>query len=156
MKSNMQEILGEVAAIQARDQGGITRTSLHQIPEITEKHWPTLKEKLLTGRVQVREFAISPISFNLLAASSDWAGFRLFSFLTYLLPVGALALAYVYTWWMLLLIFGSGLMFRISKSFYRAVIFQGVTASEEIFCFLFSRNTICIIVDGQTVFRKNA
>ncbi len=155
MKSDMNQIHSEIAEIVSRDGEGITKTSLSQIPEIPEKDWPTLKADLLRGKIQVREMATSPISFALFAADSDKAGLKFFNFLAIVLPMVAIALAVFLSWWWLSLAVLSLFLFRIAKSFYRTVIFQAVTASEKTFCFLFSRNTICLQQDEVVLFRRN-
>ncbi|MBZ0071421.1 MAG: hypothetical protein K8I04_06820 [Gammaproteobacteria bacterium] len=155
MKDNLNDIHAEIAEIQSRDKERITKISLQHIPEIPEKDWEELKEKLYSGDVRVREMTTSPISFQLFAAPSDMAGFKFFNILALLLPVVAVTLAVLYSWWFVLLAIGSVFLLRIAKGFYRTVIFQGVTASEAAFCFLFSRNTICLERDGQLVYRNN-
>lgn len=155
MKASLNEIHAEISEIQSRDKDGLTKTSLQHIPEIPEKDWTTLKAQLFSGKVQVREMATSPISFQIFAAPSDLAGFKFFNALALLLPVVAVALAFIYSWWFIFLALGSIFLLRTAKSFYRTVIFQGVTASEAAFCFLFSRNTICLQQDDQLVYRKN-
>ncbi len=155
MKDNLNEIHAEIADIQSQDTEGITKTTLQNIPEIPEKDWEELKEKLNTGVLKVREMATSPISFQLLAAPSDAAGFKLFNTLALILPILSVVLGAIYSWWFVLLAFGSVFLFRIAKMFYRMVILKGVTASEEAFCFLFSRNTICLVRSGQLVYRHN-
>lgn len=155
MKDNLNIIHAEIAEIQSRDMEGVTKTTLQDIPEIPEKDWKVLKEKLYSGAVQVKEMTTSPISFQLFAAPSDTAGFKLFNTLAIIVPVIAIVLAVLYSWWFSLLAFGSVFLFKIAKGFYRTVIFQGVTASEAAFCFLFSRNTICLMREGHLVYRNN-
>jgi len=155
MKDNLNEIHAEISEIQSRDKEGITKTTLQDIPEIPEKDWDMLKEELFSGKVQVREMTTSPISFQLFAAPSDVAGVKFLNVLAFLLPVIAVILAVMYSWWFILIALGSVFLFKIAKGFYRTVIFQGVTASEEAFCFLFSRNTICLVQDGNLVYRNN-
>ena len=94
MKTSLDEIHTEIFKIQSRDKDGLTETSLQKIPEIPEKDWETLKAQLFSGDVQVSEFAISPISFQVFAAPSDVAGFKFFNALAFLLPVVAVALAF--------------------------------------------------------------
>ena len=130
MKASLDEIHAEIFEIQSRDKAGLTKTSLQQIPEVPEKNWATLKTQLFSGQLQVREMATSPISFQVFAAPSDVAGFKFFNALALLLPIVAIALAFIYSWWLILLALGSMFMLRTAKSFYRTVIFQGVTASE--------------------------
>ena len=156
MKENLDEIHAEIAEIKSRDCEGITKTSLMDIPEIKDKDWASLKGKLFAGTIQVQEMATSPISFALLAAPSDRAGFKLFNTLAILAPIAAMVLGFTFSWWFLLLALGFFVMLRTAKGFYRTVIFQGVTASEAVFCFLFSRNTICLQQDGALIYRKNA
>jgi hypothetical protein len=156
MKKNLDEVHAEIADITSRDREGITKISLTDIPEINDKNWASLRARLLDGTFQVREMTTSPISFALLAAPSDRAGFKFFNILAILAPIVAAALAFMFTWWWLLLAFGFFAMLRAAKGFYRTVIFQGVTASEAVFCFLFSRNTICLQQNGQVIFRMNA
>jgi hypothetical protein len=156
MKANIDEVHAEIADIKSRDRDGITKSSLADIPEIRDKDWASLKAKLFAGTIQVQEMATSPISFALLAAPSDRAGFNLFNALAVLAPIAAVVLAFLFSWWFLLLAFGFFAMLKTAKGFYRTVIFQGVTASEAVFCFLFSRNTICLQQDGQLIYKKNA
>lgn len=155
MKENLNEIHAEIAEIQSRDRDGITKTSLEDIPEIADKDWESLKTQLLSGAIRVQEMAISPVSFQLLAAPSDRAGFKFFNTLAFIFPVGALVLAFIYFWWFIFFALGFFAMLRTAKSFYRTVIYQGVTASETVFSFLFSRNTICLRQDGRLIYRKN-
>ena len=156
MKENLDEVLVEIAEIKSRDREGITRTSLKDIPEIKDKDWASFKAKLFAGAIQIQEMTTSPISFALLAAPSDRAGFKLFNLLGVLAPIAAVALAFMFSWWFFVLGLGFFVMLRIAKGFYRTVIFQGATASEAVFCFLFSRNTICLQQDGALIYRKNA
>ena len=155
MKTNLDEIHVEVADIKAADGDGITRISLRDIPEIDDKDWPSLKAKLLAGTIKVQEMATSPISFALLAAPSDRAAFRFFNALAFIVPAAGILLGLVFSWWFLLLAPGFFVPLNTAKGVYRTVIFQGVTASEAVFCFLFSRNTICLQQDGAVVYRKN-
>jgi hypothetical protein len=155
MNENLDEVHAKIAEIKSRDPEGITKTSLKDIPEIKDKDWETLKARLFDGTIQVHEMTTSPISFELLAAPSDRAGFKLLNTLAILAPLAAVLLAFMFSWWFLLLALGSFVMLRTAKGFYRTVIFQGVTASEAVFCFLFSRNTICLQQDGAPIFRKN-
>lgn len=155
MKENLSEIHAEIAEIQSRDSDEITKTSLREIPEIADKDWAMLKAKLISGAIQVQEMVISPVSFQLLAAPSDRAGFKFFNTLAFVVPIAAVFLAFVYSWWFVFLALGFFVMLRTAKSFYRTVIYQGVTASETVFCFLFSRNTICLQQDGRLIYRKN-
>lgn len=155
MKDNLIEIHSEIDEIQSRDREGMTKTSLAEIPEIADKDWTALKAKLISGAIQVQEMAISPVSFQLLAAPSDRAGFKFFNALAFVVPIAAVLLAFVYSWWFIFLALGFFVMLRTAKSFYRAVIYQCVTASEAVFCFLFSRNTICLRQDGRLIYRKN-
>ncbi len=155
MRTDLNQIHKDIADIVSRDKDGITKTSLSQIPEILEKDWPTLKAALLDGKTQVREMTASPISFALFAADSDKAGLKFFHFLTMGMPIVAIALAFFNSWWWLLLGLLSLFFHRTAKSFYRTVIFQAVTASEVTFCFLFSRNTVCLLQDGAILFRRN-
>ncbi len=156
MKANLDEVHAEIAEIKSRDREGITKTSLMDIPEINDKDWASLKAKLFAGSIRVQEMTISPISFSLLAAPSDRAGFKLFNILAILVPIVGVVLAVFFSWWFLFLALGFFVLLRTAKGFYRTVIFQGVTASEAVFCFLFSRNTICIQQDGTLIYRKNA
>ena len=89
MKENLDEVHAEIADIKSRDREGITKTSLKDIPEINEKDWTTLKANLFAGTIQVHEMITSPISFALLAAPSDRAGFNLFNTLAILAPIAA-------------------------------------------------------------------
>jgi hypothetical protein len=155
MRIDLNQIHKDIADIVSRDREGITKTSLSQIPEILEKDWPTLKAALLNGKIQIREMTASPISFALFAADSDKAGLKFFHLLTIGVPIVAIALAFFTFWWWLLLALLSLFLHRSAKSFYRTVIFQAVTASEMTFCFLFSRNTICLQQDGAILFRRN-
>jgi hypothetical protein len=155
MKSDLSQVHREIADIVSHDKKGITKTSLSQIPEILEKDWPTLKADLLGGKIQIREMTTSPISFAVFAADSDKAGLKFFNFLAMALPVVAIALSVLVSWWWLSIAVLSVVFFRTAKSFYRTVILQAVTASETIFCFLFSRNTICLQMDGKILFRRN-
>lgn|GEM_PF-6013877 len=155
MNSNSDEVQKKIAAIQSLDRKGITKLSLDQIPEINEKDWDTLNRKLYAGEPRVQEMTPSPISFQVFAAQSDLAGFKFFSALALLIPVSGIVLAFVYSWWFLVLVLAFPVFTRIAKGFYRTVIFQAVTASEAAFCFLFSRNTICLVQNGQLVFRHN-
>lgn len=155
MKASLDTIHSAIAEIAARDKESITKLSLSDIAEIPEKDWSLLRAKLFAGEVQVRELAISSLSFNVFAADSDKAGFKLFTVLSIALPIVALVLAFTYSWWFVLVAIASIFFHKTAKSFYRTVIFQGVTASEMAFCFLFSRNTICLLRDGKVVFRKN-
>lgn len=155
MKDNLNEIHAEIADIKARDRDGITKTSLREITEITDKEWYPLKGKLVSGTIQVRVMTDSPVSFLLLASPSDNAGLNFFWGLAILFPIAAVVMAFIFSWWFILLAFGFFVMLKIAKSFYRTVIFQGVTASEAVFCFLFSRNTICLQQNGQIIYRKN-
>ena len=95
------------------------------------------------------------MSFELLAAPSDKAGFKFFCTLAFVAPIAAVLLAFVYSWWFIFLALGFFVMMRTAKSFYRTVIYQGVTASEAVFCFLFSRNAIGLRQDGRHIYRKN-
>ena len=155
MKESLDEVHTEIAEIKSRDREGITKTSLKDIPEIKDKDWTSFKAKLFDGTIQVREMTTSPISFALLAAPSDRAGFKFFNTLAIFAPLAAVLLAYMFSWWFLLLAVGFFVMLRTAKSFYLTVIFQGVTASEAVFCFLFSRNTICLQQEGALIFRNN-
>jgi hypothetical protein len=155
MRSDLNQIHSEIADIASRDREGITKTTLTEIPEILEKDWPTLKENLLKGTIQVKEMTKSPISFALFAADSDKAGLKFFNFLAMILPIVAIALALFASWWWLALAILSPFLFRTATSFYRTVIFQAVTASEKAFCFLFSRNTICLQQGEVLLFRRN-
>ena len=155
MKENLDEVHAEIEEIKSRDRERITTSTLKDIPEIKGKDWESLKTKLFDGTIQVREMTTSPISFALLAAPSDRAGFKFFNTLAILAPLAAVVLAFMFSWWFLLLALGFFVMLRTAKSFYRTVIFQGVTASEAVFCFLFSRNTICLQQEGALIFRKN-
>lgn len=155
MKTDLNQLHKDIADIVSRDKEGITKTSLSQIPEIQEKDWPTLKAALLGGKTQVREMTTSQISFALFAADSDRAGLKFFHLLAIGMPIVAIALAIFSAWWWLLLALLSLFFHRTAKSFYRTVIFQAVTASEATFCFLFSRNTICLQRDGTVLFRRN-
>jgi len=155
MKTNLSEVHAAISEIQSREKGGITKSSLLNISEISEKDWSTLKAQLFSGKIQARIMTLSPISFQLLAAPAEVAGVTFFQAITILLPVAAILLALIYSWWFVFLVLSSIFSFRIAKSFHRTVIFQGVTASETVFCFLFSRNTICLSQDGQLVYRNN-
>lgn len=93
MKDSLNDIHTEIAEIQSRDLEGITKTSLVEIPEISEKDWETLKSKLYSGGIKVQVMTISPVSFQLLAAPSDSAGFKFFNILAIIVPVVALILA---------------------------------------------------------------
>ncbi len=97
----------------------------------------------------------SPISFALFAADSDNAGLKFFHLLSIGMPIVAIALAIFASWWWILLALLSLFFHRTAKSFYRTVIFQAVTASEATFCFLFSRNTICLQQKGTVLIRQN-
>jgi len=155
MKTDLNQIHRDIADIASHDKERITKTSLSQIPEILEKDWPTLKAALLNGKIQVHEMTASPISFALFAADSDKAGLKFFHLLTMGVPIVAIALAFFTSWWWISLALLSLFFHRTAKSFYRTVIFQAVTASEVTFCFLFSRNTICLQKDGAVLFRRN-
>jgi hypothetical protein len=155
MKENLEEVHAEIAKIKQQDREGITKTSLKDIPEIKDKDWASLKAKLFDGTIQVREMTTSPISFELLAAPSERAGFNFFNTLAIFAPLAALFLGFMFSWWFLLLALGLFVMLRTAKGFYRTVIFQGVAASEVVFCFLFSRNTICLLQDDTLIFRSS-
>ncbi len=155
MKEKLDEVHAEIAEIKSRDREGITKTSLMDIPEIKDKDWKSLRAKLFDGTIQVQEMTTSPISFELLAAPSDRAGFKFFNTLAILVPLTGIFLSVMLSWWFLLLVPVFFFMLKTAKNFYRTVIFQGVTASETVFCFLFSRNTICLQQEGSLIFRKN-
>ncbi len=155
MKTDLNQLHKGIADIVSRDKEGITKSSLSQIPEIPEKDWPVLKTALVSGKIRAQEMTTSQISFELFAADSDKAGLKFFHFLSISMPIVAIALAIFESSWWLLLALLSVFFHRTAKSFYRTVIFQAVTASEATFCFLFSRNVICLQQDGALLFRRN-
>ena len=116
MKENLDEVHAEIAEIKSRDRERITTSTLKDIPEIKGKDWESLKTKLFDGTIQVREMTTSPISFALLAAPSDSAGFKFFNTLAILAPLAAVLLAFMFSWWFLLLALGFFVMLRTAKS----------------------------------------
>ncbi len=156
MESNADKVQARINEVISCDQEGVTETSLNDIPEIEEKDWLKLKEDLHDGQIQVREMTTSQLSFTVFASGGEKAGFTFFAYLAMATPIIAIILAFIYSWWVLLLAFGHFFFLNASKSLYRTVIFQAVTFSEIAFCFLFSRNTICLIGKNEKlIFREN-
>jgi hypothetical protein len=156
METNAEKVQLRIDEAISLSSTPYTKISLRDIPEIEEKDWVKLKEKLYGGQIQVREMSMSPISFSVFASDSEKGCQSVLHFLTIATPIVAIIFAFIYSWWALLLTFGSFLFMKGSKSIHKTVIFQAVTFSEIAFCFLFSRNTICLIGEnGKVLFREN-
>lgn len=156
MELNTDKVQDQINEAISYDQEGVTKTSLNDIPEIEEKDWLKLKENLHDGQIQVREMTTSQLSFKVFASDGQKVNFTFLSYLAMATPIVAIILAFIYSWWVLLLAFGHFFFLNASKSLYKTVIFEAVTFSEIAFCFLFSRNTICLLGENEKlIFREN-
>ena len=149
------DIHNEISLIRSRDSERITKTSLAEIPEAEGEPWESVRSKIQRGEVQVREMTVSPVSFELLSDSGEKNTFRLLSMLAYLLPIAAVVLAFTFHWWYVFLAVAAVPIFRSAKAVMTRTVLQGATQSEQIFSFFFSRNAICVVINGELIYRRN-
>jgi len=131
---------------------------LSQLEEIPVTSYSKLQELMQSGKAIMRQFPLSTGSntFNLISTISERRQFNFVTFLTYLIPIAAIILGFIYSWWFLLLIFISIYTTRLGKRIYLHALFNRAANSEILFCFLFCLNRITIELPDEGIIKRNA
>ena len=136
------------------DPASYTKLKLNEINELTQFEWPQLLTKITLGEYQVKIMAPALMTFYVLADSSQKNSAKFFNILTFAIPVAAIALSIIFSWWFMLLILLVPVMSGASKSAYSEAILSSALVSEKCFSFLFSRGVICLSGDEGVVYHS--
>lgn len=112
---------------------------VEDIEEIPVDNFEYLQDMFLQGNAIIRQMPArtSNTIFQLLASRSERWSFNIVSMLTYIIPLAGIVLAFVYSWWYLLLFIAPVITIPKSKKIYLRTVFRRCMLSEVIFCFAF-------------------
>lgn len=124
---------------QIRDSGGNLPATLRDIPHFPFENFPELQEAVLSGRYVISRFAFryELELFNLIATRFEFLKLQAAIILTYAMPLAALVLAFLHSWWWLFGLFSYFVGMRWSKNAYNGPIHRAARSSEAAFCLLF-------------------
>lgn len=120
------------------------------VPEISDFPFDThesLLEALRTGKMILQRFSFQYDFnlFSLLASRAEVLTYYFFLAVTYLSPIVAIVLGFMFSWWWILLApLGIWFGMRGTKATYNKVIFSSALRSEIEFCFLYFLRQISV------------
>lgn len=146
MKNNTAEekILELVARLKERGRFAPTRVS--ELPSFPFSTYEEARTAILSGKILIQRFAFEYLTgvFDILATPIQRAMSTFYLGLTYLGPIVAIVLAFMYSWWFLPGIFLLPIGMSKMKAHYNHVIFTSALKSELFFCFLYSAKQISL------------
>jgi len=159
MGNEIAEIEDKIKKLTATDFGKKHNVvlSLSQIEEIPMDSYGRLQELMRSGEARMRQYPLSTGAgiFTLISKKSESLLFYFVGLLTFLMPLAALILSFIYSWWFLLISLISFFTTRLGKWMYLHALFNRAANSEIMFCLLFCGNYITIELPGQGIIVRN-
>ncbi|VVN40722.1 hypothetical protein [Pseudomonas fluorescens] len=129
-----------------RKKGQFIPTSVATIPRFPFPTFSALQAALRDHSFLLQRFSVhfEANIFNLFASSMQQAANKLYMASSFVLPIGSVALAFIYSWWWLLGVLSLFLVLGRSKRLYNRVIYSAAFESELQFYFLYFVGQVCI------------
>lgn len=121
-------------------------TSIAAIPEFPFPTFSALQAALRDRRFLLQRFSVhfEANIFSLFASSTQKAANKLYMAGLFVLPIGSVVLAFIYSWWWMLGVLSLFFVLGRSRRLYNRVIYSAAFESELQFCFLYFIGQVCV------------
>lgn len=129
-----------------RKKGQSVPISVAEIPGFPFPTFSSLQAAIRDRRFLLQRFSVhfEANIFSLFASSMQKAANRLYMAGLFVLPIGSVVLAFIYSWWWLLGVLSLFFVLGRSKRLYNRVIYSAAFESELQFCFLYFIRQVCV------------